>query len=67
MVVFAPSVSHKLVGLIENPNNILQQALKKMQKFEEEWEDTLFYTTSQVNSWMIKHLGYSFNEIIIGI
>ena len=41
-VLFAPSASHKLVGLIEKLNNILQQAFKKMYEPGEEWEDALF-------------------------
>ena len=35
-VVFAPSASHKLVGIIQKSNDILQQAFKKMCKPEEE-------------------------------
>ena len=66
-VVFALSASHKLVGLIEKSNDILQQAFKKMRKLEEEWEDALFRAAPQVNSRMIEHLGYSPVEIITGI
>lgn len=66
-VVFAPSASHKSVGLIEKSNNILQHAFKKMKKPREEWEDALFCAAPQVNSRMIKHLGYSPVEIITGI
>ena len=35
-VVFAPSASHKSVGLIEKSNDILQQEFKKMQEPEKE-------------------------------
>ena len=38
-----------------------------MQKCWEEWEDALFWAASQVNSWMIEHLGYALIEIITGI
>ena len=40
-VIFAPSASHKSVGLIEKSNDILQQAFQKMQETGEEWEDAL--------------------------
>ena len=66
-VVFAPSASHKSVGMIEKSNDILQQAFKKMREPGEEWEDALFRATPQVNSRMIEHLGYSPVEIITGI
>ena len=38
-----------------------------MRKPGEEWEDTLFWATSQVNSWITEHLGYSLVKIITGI
>ena len=41
-VVFALSISHKLVDIIEKSNNILQQAFKKIHKLREKWEDALF-------------------------
>ncbi len=66
-VVFAPSASDKSVGLIEKSNDILQQALKKMQEPGEEWEDALFCAAPEVNTRMIEHLGYSSVEIITGI
>ncbi len=66
-VFFAPSASHKSVGLIEKSNDILQQAFKKMQEPGEEWEDALFRAAPQVNSQMIEHLGYFPVEIITGI
>ena len=66
-VVFAPSTSHKSVGMIENLNNILQQAFKKMCELGKGQEDALFRALPQVNSRMIEHLGYSPVEIITGI
>ena len=38
-----------------------------MQKLGEEWVDALFRAAPQVNSWIIKYLGYFLTEIIIGI
>lgn len=66
-VIFTPSISHKLVGLIKKLNDILQQAFKKMREFRKEWEDALFQVVPKVNSWMIKYLDYSLIEMIIRI
>ena len=66
-VVFAPSTSHKSVGMIEKSNDILQQAFKKKRERRKEWEDALFRAAPQVNSQMIEHLGYSPVKIITGI
>ncbi len=66
-VVFVPSASHKSVGIIEKSNDILQQTFKKMYEPGEEWEDALFQAVLQVNSRMIKHLGFSPVEIITRI
>lgn len=64
---FAFFISHKLVGLIEKSNNILQKVLKKMRELRKEYKDALFWIASQVNSWIIKHLGNSLVEIITRI
>ena len=66
-VVFASSLSHKSVGLIDKSNDILQQAFRKMRELREEEKNALFWAALQVNSWMIEHLDYSFVEIITRI
>lgn len=38
-----------------------------MREHKKEWKDTLFWTAFQINSQMIKHLGYFFIKIIIKI
>ena len=66
-VVFVPSVSYKSIGMIKRSNDILQQVFNKKCEPKKEWKVALFYAISQVNSWIIEHLGYSPVKIITGI
>ena len=65
--VFTPSASHKSVSIIEKEMIYYDKRLKKMQETREESEYALFWSVSQVNSWMNKHLDYSPIKIIIRI